>query len=165
MATTIAVYHRFVIFGERIECVIEHRIHQRRVRACSYRPAHNMTIKAVDNRRQIDFSSRELELRNIGQPLLIWPARTKIPREQIFWCRADFSAVRVVSSSPGARNNELFFCHESADNQYIDIVAAGIDKQKLSDMVGKPVETIPQVFLDDVPIGGYTEFAAFASTL
>ncbi|EOK5550429.1 GrxA family glutaredoxin, partial [Klebsiella pneumoniae] len=49
--------------------------------------------------------------------------------------------------------------------QYIDIVAAGIDKQKLSEMVGKPVETIPQVFLDDVPIGGYTEFAAFASTL
>ena len=31
--------------------------------------------------RQIDFSSRKLELRNIGQPLLIWPAGTKIPGE------------------------------------------------------------------------------------
>ncbi len=41
MATTIAVYHRFIMFVERIECVIEHRIHQRRVRACSYRPAYN----------------------------------------------------------------------------------------------------------------------------
>ena len=80
MATTIAVYHRFIMFAERIECVIEHRIHQRRVRACSYRPAYN-AIKAVDNRRQIDFSSRKLELRNIGQPLLIWPAGTKIPGE------------------------------------------------------------------------------------
>lgn len=55
--------------------------------------------------------------------------------------------------------------HGYGEYQYIDIVSAGIDKQKLSDMVGKPVETIPQVFLDDVPIGGYTEFAAFASTL
>ncbi|PJX40735.1 GrxA family glutaredoxin [Klebsiella sp. E-Nf3] len=55
--------------------------------------------------------------------------------------------------------------HGYGEYQYIDIVAAGIDKQKLSDMVGKPVETIPQVFLDDVPIGGYAEFAAFASTL
>ncbi len=55
--------------------------------------------------------------------------------------------------------------HGYGKYQYIDIVAAGIDKQKLSEMVGKPVETIPQVFLDDVPIGGYTEFAAFASTL
>ncbi|HBS5700700.1 TPA: GrxA family glutaredoxin [Klebsiella aerogenes] len=55
--------------------------------------------------------------------------------------------------------------HGYGEYQYIDIVAAGIDKQKLSVMVGKPVETIPQVFLDDVPIGGYTEFAAFVSTL
>ena len=55
--------------------------------------------------------------------------------------------------------------HGYGEYQYIDIVAAGIDKQKLSGMVGKPVETIPQVFLDDVPIRGYTEFAAFASTL
>ncbi|EBW9719771.1 GrxA family glutaredoxin, partial [Salmonella enterica subsp. enterica serovar Thompson] len=48
---------------------------------------------------------------------------------------------------------------------YIDIVSAGIDKEKLSDLVGKPVETIPQVFVNGEPIGGYTEFAAFASTL
>ncbi|EPP3538464.1 MULTISPECIES: GrxA family glutaredoxin [Klebsiella] len=55
--------------------------------------------------------------------------------------------------------------HGYGEYQYIDIVAAGIDKQKLSDMVGKPVETIPQVFLDDVPIGGYAEFAAFSETI
>jgi hypothetical protein len=48
MATTIAVYDRFIMFAERIECIIEHRIHQRRVRACSYRPAYNLAIKAVD---------------------------------------------------------------------------------------------------------------------
>lgn len=54
MATTIAVYYRFIMFVERIECFIEHRIHQRRVRACSYRPAYNLAIKAVDNLRQID---------------------------------------------------------------------------------------------------------------
>lgn len=29
---------------------------------------------------------------------------------------ADFSTVRVVSPSPGALNNELLFCHQSADN-------------------------------------------------
>lgn len=36
--------------------------------------------------------------------------------------------------------------HGYGEYQYIDIVAAGIDKQKLSGMVGKPVETIPGVF-------------------
>lgn len=116
MATAVAVYHRFVICAERADRIIEHGIHQRCVWACSYRPAHYLAIKAVDNRRQIHFSSRKLELGNIGQPLFIWAAGTKIPGEQIFRCRADFSTVRAVSSSPGVLNNELFFCHQSADN-------------------------------------------------
>ncbi|SLY51172.1 putative alcohol dehydrogenase class III [Klebsiella variicola] len=116
MATAVAVYHRFVICAERADRIIKHGIHQRCIRVCSYRPAHYLAIKAVDNRRQIHFSSRKLEPGNIGQPLFIWAAGTKIPGEQIFRCRADFSTVRVVSSSPGALNNELFFCHHSADN-------------------------------------------------
>ena len=52
MATAVAVYHRFVICAERADRIIEHGIHQRCVRACSYRPAYNLAIKAVDNRRQ-----------------------------------------------------------------------------------------------------------------
>ncbi|WP_042935048.1 GrxA family glutaredoxin [Klebsiella pneumoniae] len=55
--------------------------------------------------------------------------------------------------------------HGFGNYEYIDIVSAGIDKEKLSDLVGKPVETIPQVFVNGEPIGGYTEFAAFASAL
>ncbi|HBZ8439188.1 TPA: GrxA family glutaredoxin [Klebsiella aerogenes] len=55
--------------------------------------------------------------------------------------------------------------HGYGEYQYIDIVAAGIDKQKLSDMVGKPVETIPQILADGESIGGYNEFATMAVTL
>ncbi|EMM0022544.1 TPA: GrxA family glutaredoxin [Klebsiella pneumoniae] len=55
--------------------------------------------------------------------------------------------------------------HGYGEYQYIDIVAAGIDKQKLSDMVGKPVRTVPQIFVDGEPIGGYTELAAFATII
>ncbi|ELY4099541.1 GrxA family glutaredoxin [Cronobacter sakazakii] len=55
--------------------------------------------------------------------------------------------------------------HGFGDYEYIDIMAAGIDKEKLTDLVGKPVETIPQVFVNDEPIGGYTEFATLVSTL
>jgi hypothetical protein len=33
MATT-SLYYRFIMFVERIECFIEHRIHQRRVGSC-----------------------------------------------------------------------------------------------------------------------------------
>lgn len=55
--------------------------------------------------------------------------------------------------------------HGFGDYEYIDIMSAGIDKEKLSDLVGKPVGTIPQVFVNGEPIGGYTEFAALVSTL
>lgn len=49
------------------------------------------------------------------------------------------------------------------DYEYIDIVVAGIDAATLGQLVGKPVRTVPQIFVDGEPIGGYTELVAFAS--
>ncbi|MCD9436872.1 GrxA family glutaredoxin, partial [Klebsiella pneumoniae] len=49
------------------------------------------------------------------------------------------------------------------DYEYIDIVATGIDAATLGELVGKPVRTVPQIFVDGEPIGGYTELVAFAS--
>jgi len=42
--------------------------------------------------------------------------------------------------------------------KYVDIHAEGISKADLSKSVGKTVETEPQIFVDEVPIGGYTDF-------
>ena len=46
--------------------------------------------------------------------------------------------------------------------RYIDIIAEGISKADLSKAVGKPVETVPQIFIDEKPIGGCTDFEAYA---
>ncbi|HDR1925079.1 TPA: GrxA family glutaredoxin [Pasteurella multocida] len=46
------------------------------------------------------------------------------------------------------------------DYRYVDIVAEGISKADLSKSVGKPVETVPQIFIDEKPIGGCTDFEA-----
>ncbi|ASK78626.1 glutaredoxin [Paraphotobacterium marinum] len=46
--------------------------------------------------------------------------------------------------------------------RYVDIHAEGISKADLEKSVGKPVETVPQIFIDEKPIGGYTEFNAYA---
>jgi glutaredoxin 1 len=45
--------------------------------------------------------------------------------------------------------------------KYIDIHAEGITKADLSKSVGKTVETVPQIFIDEKPIGGCTEFEAY----
>lgn len=46
--------------------------------------------------------------------------------------------------------------------RYVDIHAEGITKDDLSKTVGKPVETVPQIFLDEKHIGGCTDFEAYA---
>ena len=46
------------------------------------------------------------------------------------------------------------------DYRYVDIIAEGISKADLSKSVGKEVETVPQIFIDEKPIGGCTDFEA-----
>ncbi len=42
--------------------------------------------------------------------------------------------------------------------RYIDIHAEGITKADMEKTIGKPVETVPQIFVDQTHIGGFTEF-------
>ncbi|ASX26264.1 GrxA family glutaredoxin [Candidatus Williamhamiltonella defendens] len=46
---------------------------------------------------------------------------------------------------------------------YIDMHAENVTKADLEKTVGKPVETVPQIFIDKQHIGGYTEFAAYVN--
>ncbi len=45
--------------------------------------------------------------------------------------------------------------------KYVDIHAEGITKADLEKTVGKPVETVPQIFVDQKHVGGCTEFEQF----
>ena len=47
------------------------------------------------------------------------------------------------------------------DYRYIDIHKEKISKADLEKTVGKPVETVPQVFCGQEHIGGFTELEAF----
>ncbi|AVJ56001.1 glutaredoxin [Idiomarina sp. OT37-5b] len=48
------------------------------------------------------------------------------------------------------------------DYRYVDIQAEGITKADLEKTVGKPVHTVPQIFVDETHVGGFTEFEAYA---
>lgn len=52
--------------------------------------------------------------------------------------------------------------HSGFEFRYIDIHEEGISKEDLEKSVGKPVETVPQIFIDQTHIGGFTEFEAYA---
>lgn len=42
--------------------------------------------------------------------------------------------------------------------RYIDIHEEGISKADMEKTIGKPVDTVPQIFVDQTHIGGFTEF-------
>lgn len=49
--------------------------------------------------------------------------------------------------------------------RYIDIHAEGISKADLEKTVGKPVETVPQIFHGSEHIGGFSEFDEWIKVL
>ena len=55
-------------------------------------------------------------------------------------------------------NNDL-------EMKWIDIQQEGISKADLEKTIGKPVETVPQIFHGQKHIGGYTELAEYVATL
>ena len=46
--------------------------------------------------------------------------------------------------------------------RYVDIIKEGVSKADLEKSAGKPCPTVPQVFLDQSHIGGFTDFEAYA---
>lgn len=42
--------------------------------------------------------------------------------------------------------------------RYVDIHEEGITKADMEKTIGKPVNTVPQIFVDQTHIGGFTEF-------
>ncbi|MEQ3515259.1 GrxA family glutaredoxin [Pseudoalteromonas sp. SS15] len=46
--------------------------------------------------------------------------------------------------------------------RYVDIIKEGVSKADLEKSAGKPCPTVPQIFLDQSHIGGFTDFEAYA---
>ncbi|ODS24754.1 glutaredoxin [Candidatus Endobugula sertula] len=45
--------------------------------------------------------------------------------------------------------------------RWVDIENEGISKEDLEKTIGKPVETVPQIFHDNTHIGGYSELTEY----
>ena len=63
-------------------------------------------------------------------------------------------ATQIAAQLPEERDDFEF--------RYVDINVAGLTKDDLAAKAGKPVTTVPQIFLDEQHIGGCTDFEAYA---
>jgi glutaredoxin 1 len=43
-------------------------------------------------------------------------------------------------------------------HRYVDMRAEGMTKADLAKTIGKPVTTVPQIFIDQTHVGGFSEF-------
>lgn len=48
-------------------------------------------------------------------------------------------------------------------HRFIDIIAEGMSKADLADRIGKPVHTVPQIFVGEAHVGGFDEFSALVA--
>lgn len=51
---------------------------------------------------------------------------------------------------------------ENVDYEFIDMIAQGLSKEDIAEIIHRPVETVPQVLIDGEPIGGCTDFQAYS---
>lgn len=47
------------------------------------------------------------------------------------------------------------------DCRFVNMMEEGISKGDLEKSIGKPVMTVPQIFVGDTHVGGFTEFAQY----
>ncbi|MDR5885495.1 GrxA family glutaredoxin [Vreelandella janggokensis] len=45
--------------------------------------------------------------------------------------------------------------------RYVDMPSEGVSKDDIAKTAGKPIHTVPQVFVDEQHVGGFTEFDQF----
>ncbi|WP_346798379.1 GrxA family glutaredoxin [Halomonas sp. Bachu 37] len=65
-------------------------------------------------------------------------------------------ALRLAEQLEGAGKIEGY--------RYVDMPKEGVTKEDIAKTAGKPVYTVPQVFVDQAHIGGFSEFDHYVRT-
>ena len=83
------MHHRPIAAGSHlVDGGVQHRVDQLGVRARTDRPADDHGIKAIDHERPIHLASRNLELRDVGEPFLVPCSRAEVAVQNVLggWC-------------------------------------------------------------------------------
>ncbi|MGP4845642.1 GrxA family glutaredoxin [Marinobacter sp. 1Y8] len=49
------------------------------------------------------------------------------------------------------------------DFKFVDMMDEGITKADIAQKIGEPVHTVPQIFVGEAHVGGYTEFSNYVA--
>jgi hypothetical protein len=78
-----------VAVSYRLDGCIQHRVDQFCIWMRPNGPADDQAIEAVDDGRKIHLAGRDLELGDVGQPLLVRGRRLEVAIDEVFGRRTD----------------------------------------------------------------------------
>lgn len=119
-----------VILLEARERLFEHRADHLEERASSSCICHDLAVEQVKDRGQVELISIDLELSNVGYPLLVWTCRTKVSVDKIRRDLPNRPSVRPVLLYADERP-QLQVIHQSLHRFMVD--QAALPAQGFSD--------------------------------
>ncbi|MNE70755.1 hypothetical protein D3C80_1665750 [compost metagenome] len=114
MSATIGVNNRpFIVAGHRFDSGIQHRVHKLGVGTRADRPTDYLPIEAVDHGGQVHLAGRDLELRDVREPFLIWGNSREVAVYEVFRRGTDLPEVGTVSTPFRLGDDQAFLLHQA----------------------------------------------------
>lgn len=117
MGSTIRVNNwPIVALGHRLDGCIEHRVDEFSVRARPDGPADDQAIEAVDDGRQVHLAGRDLELCDVGEPLLVRGRCLEVAMDEVLGRWTDLAQIGPVPSTLWLGNEQALLLHQSLNH-------------------------------------------------
>ena len=143
--------------SDRLDSGIQQGVHKLSIWARAKGPADDPSVEAVDHRRQVHLASRNLELRDAGEPLLVRLRSWEVAIDEMLWRRADFSRVGSVRPSLLRSNDQAILLHQTLNHLLRDRDVLPAERR-----VNPAVAIAAVIALEDVG-DGPTPIALFVS--
>ena len=104
----------FITLGHGLDGRIQHGVHELCIGACANRPTDDHAIETVDHRRQINLPCRDMEFRDVREPLFVGSRRLKIAINEVLRGGTDFSNIRTIPAALWSCRNVTRLLHQAS---------------------------------------------------
>ncbi|MNF82705.1 hypothetical protein D3C84_650160 [compost metagenome] len=114
MSAAIGVNDRpFAVAGHRFDGDIQHRVNKIGVWTRADCPTDDQPIEAVNHGGQVHLAGRDLELRDVREPFLIWGNSREVAVYEVFRRGTDLPEVGTVSTPFRLGDDQAFLLHQA----------------------------------------------------
>ena len=145
LPTHVAMEDQPFQIGMLREGLIQHPLGLLQVRGQGQVPRHDVAHPHVEDRGQIRFAERAVELGDVRRPFLVWPIRHEVSVDEVVRDMADLTDVGMVLLLPSGRS-QAEFSHQPKHFLMVDQITT------VTELRRHPFEAVPLlVLMENVP--------------